>query len=258
MPLTAICFCSVVCVHIMCLCIQFWPHYIQLAIRTVLAAFSLAVLIISGQCQGDNTWFIYLTNWTFLSITLANLGFFLLSAVHLVRELLWRERSQEQKEVACMAWSWYHSVQQIIFTFAITGSIMVTILLWALLGGPADFLTITMHGVCIALVLPDLLASNFKVNVLHGVYTTAISLCYVIFTAIYTHITKKAIYPVLDWSKDPGASAALAVPTGLLAPFAIHLVAYALFKLRTTVAKRVSWLRRRDGTATYHVFQQEV
>ena len=61
---------------------QIVPQWMLLLLRLILATFCIVIIIISGVRQSDPRWFIYLTNWSFLLLTMAMVGVALISIIH--------------------------------------------------------------------------------------------------------------------------------------------------------------------------------
>ena len=240
------------------LVLQIWPHYFQLALRTAFAVFTVVTICLGGVQQGDTTWFIFLTNWTYFVVTLSSVGFLVLSLIHLYQSVAWAGIPPAEVRAARSVWRWYHSIQQISFTVSVTGSLLVTILNWALIGGDVDFYNIVYHGGNVGITLVELVTSNFKINFLHSVYTTVFGVVYVTFSAIYTNKTHTAIYPVLDWYKDPRGSAALAVPASILGPVFLHILMYLVAKLRMKITKHITCLPRHGSASHYQALRETV
>ena len=53
-----------------------------LVLRLILVTFCVVITIVSGVQSSDPRWFIYLTNWSFLLLTLAMIGLAIISAIH--------------------------------------------------------------------------------------------------------------------------------------------------------------------------------
>ena len=58
------------------------PQWILLLVRLILATFCIVIIIVSGVRKSDPRWFIYLTNWSFLLLTMAMVGLALISIIH--------------------------------------------------------------------------------------------------------------------------------------------------------------------------------
>ena len=53
-----------------------------LVLRLILVTFCVVITIVSGVQSSDPRWFIYLTYWSFLLLTLAMIGLAVISAIH--------------------------------------------------------------------------------------------------------------------------------------------------------------------------------
>lgn len=68
-------------------CFQIVSTWILLSLRLVLATFCVIITIVSGVRKSDAKWFIYLTNWSFLLLTLAMIGLTVISIIHAYKKL---------------------------------------------------------------------------------------------------------------------------------------------------------------------------
>ncbi len=59
--------------------LQIVPQWTLLLLRLILATFCVIITIVSGVQKSDPRWFIYLTNWSFLLLTMAMVGLALIS-----------------------------------------------------------------------------------------------------------------------------------------------------------------------------------
>ena len=76
--------------------LQIVPQWTLLLLRFILAAFCIVIIIVSGVQKSDPRWFIYLTNWSFLLLTMAMLGLALISIIHAKGESRCRQATSEE------------------------------------------------------------------------------------------------------------------------------------------------------------------
>jgi lysylphosphatidylglycerol synthetase-like protein (DUF2156 family) len=78
--------------------LQIVPQWTLLLLRFILAAFCIVIIIVSGVQKSDPRWFIYLTNWSFLLLTMAMLGLALISIIHAKGESRCQATSEETSQ----------------------------------------------------------------------------------------------------------------------------------------------------------------
>eukprot|EP00117_Sycon_ciliatum_P033604 scpid74516/ scgid25829/ Protein rolling stone len=235
----------------------FIPDVALLVVHVIFAAFTSGVIIFSGIDEvGGPKWFIYLTNWGYLSIVLSSIGFVAV-CVHRLRlrqSLVRLQTSSEELEQSLSAWRWFHSAQQITFTIALDLGIVITGLYWSLLEPKGSFLDISTHALNAAMTILQLCLSHFKLNLLHTVYPVGVAATYLIVSYVYTvlggtNTTGQAyVYAPLDWKNKPGSAAALAVPAALVAVPLVHFIVFGIMKIRVAIARHTyTRMGRGDG-----------
>lgn len=99
------------------------------------------------------------------------------------------------------------------------------------------FLVINFHGITYILVMIDFFLNDIPIRVFHVVYVIGLSLTYAIFSAIYTSISGRWIYPVLKWDTEPGKATVFCL-IALVILIIFHMVVYCFFRLKNKYRKR--------------------
>ena len=245
-----------------------------LAYRFVVALFCFAYIVRTGffHTNHDNAkWFIYLTNWGFLLLTVHFLWAAGIAVHHAVTT---RSLSSSQGNETDRSMRWFHVVSWFLFNSAVNVALLVTVLFWALLypstsgntagssnatinttesssfgesdrSGEDLEVNIVMHTANTVLSLTDIFFSGFPIRVLHAVYTMTLGSLYSIFTVIYwaaggtnTYNDRRYIYPVIDYSNWPGRAATNVLLSVLVALPLAQVVTYGCYQLRRYLVRR--------------------
>lgn len=228
-----------------------------MVVRFVLAVYCCGWIIFSGfhKANGEEKWFIYLTNWGYLLLTVYLLWATVLSAIQLLTETKKMNINREvqlQTNVSNKGDAeggeetgyeyetagdlrWYHTGAWVFYSLASCNAVVITILYWSLLyssKGTTDGLDISTHLLNSVFVILDLMLSAMPIRFLHFVYPSCFGAAYVIFTATYWAISKSNIYPVLDYKKYPVFSSCLVVGVVFVALPLAQALFFGLFKIR--------------------------
>ena len=196
------------------------------------------------------TYFIYLTNWSYIIWN----AYLIMAALSVTIYCIDRTRSDtddEPVQVGCCGVStdestWYQKIQWFLFLISTEAAVAVTFLYWVFLFKifGADKVSVNIHLVNGIIALVDLWFSGTPVRLFHVVYTMSFSAVYVIFSGIYYAASAEAIYPVLDYGDKPVNGSVLAVLTVLIGVPALHCVMYAQYAVRFWVTY---YLRKKCG-----------
>ncbi|XP_070193164.1 protein rolling stone-like isoform X2 [Littorina saxatilis] len=206
--------------------------------RVVCALYHLAWIVYnwSDDASRDErrtgAWLVYLTNWTFLLLTVNTL----ILAVVVVYV-----RCSAQNFPDGAGSPWYLKASWVVYTIASVGSIMVTVLFFGLLfSGSLSPVSGETHLGNSVYVLLDLCVTAMPVRLLHVIYPAVYALVYCMFTVVYwaaggtTSSGETFIYKPLDWNR-----AQVAVPLVIGAAFVgvplVHLIFWSLYMLRLTL-----------------------
>ena len=240
----------------------------MLVYRVIFALYCFALLVYSGfYYRAEEKWFIYLTHWGFTVVTLYLI---LASALTLRHILIHRaareyaapqdvqtrgakfERAAEDVEVNFPAetsdarepMKWYHKAFWVIHSMAGTGSIVITILYWALIfKGSANIVNVSAHLFNSLFMIADTMLSSAPVHFLHFVYSVVFAASYGLFAVVYwaaggtDPFGRSYIYPPFNFSQYPGPAAGSLVGVILACPLC-HAIWFGFFKLRLFLSAR--------------------
>lgn len=242
--------------------------------RGIVALYCVGWIIYSGfyPYNGQEKWFIYLTNWGYTCITL----YFILSfAVTLCYHLKEKDRyTLPPMELATTGASGsnlpdktkrkgtesdfnvdmppkgHHKAMWIIYEIGASVALLITLLYWSLLSGGNLTgvylgLDISTHALNTILLLIEIVMTSMPIRVLHLIYPMIFACIYMIFTVIYWAAggtdaidNKRYVYPMLDYSNKPGLAAGLFLGVTLVGMPLAHLVFYGLYRLREFVVMK--------------------
>lgn len=238
---------------------QWLPLPAFFVVRLILASYCCGWIIYSGfyPANGEEKWFIYLTNWGYLLLTVYLIWATILTAVQLtkkrkddkVREIQLqmngKAETEEEREIGYEYESqdrnehetsrWYHKGAWVIYSIASCNAVVITVLYWSLLYSSkvsVDGMDISTHLLNTVFVLLELMLSALTIRFLHVIYPCCFGAVYVVFTAAYWAISKSNVYPVLDYEKYPVFSGCLVVGVVLVAIPLSYGFIFGLFKLR--------------------------
>ncbi|XP_041348270.1 protein rolling stone-like [Gigantopelta aegis] len=225
-----------------------WPK-LYIGWRAFWAAYHLTWIIVSGFLSWQWTtskaneikWFIYLTDWTYFVLTLAALlDFTAVVYTHIARADIVQGLTNDI--------TWYEKTVWVLFNIGNCGSVVVSILYWALLYS-ASTTTITAvdvgtHALNSVYVFINMVVIATPVRLYHVFHTMIYFLTYVLFSFIYhksggtSGTDKPYIYSILDWDSAPGTAVAysclmifLAVPIAHVSLFLLYMLRVAVFNL---------------------------
>ncbi|XP_065176425.1 protein rolling stone-like [Sycon ciliatum] len=227
----------------------FIPDLLMLMVHSIFAVYSVVIIFMSAFDGVESPkWFIYLSNLGYLSVMLSFVGFAVIGVHRYWRKysLVHQNYPYEELSQALGAWRWFHSIQQIMFTIALSVSTLITLLYYTLLAPDGSFLDVSIHALNTAFCFVELCLSNFKLNILQVIYPLIAGVVYIVFTIIYalsggTDINgNDAIYPPLDWNNKPGNAALLSLLAAFIGVPLVHLIYFGMMKIRIAIARRVS------------------
>ncbi|XP_061168113.1 protein rolling stone-like [Saccostrea echinata] len=209
--------------------------------RLFWAVYHFVCIILTGvyswQWAGDDPqqqvkWFIYLTDWCYFVLTVSTL----VDAACVIYVYFCRV---DIKNGISNGMTWYLKTNWVIFNFANSAAIVVTLMYWGLVysGGSVTVIDTLTHGVNAVYVLVNVSVSAIPIRIYHFFHGVVFGVTYVIFTVIYyaaggtNHQNKSYIYSVLDWD-DPGITLAYCAAVGLVAMPLCHLMIYGIYALR--------------------------
>ena len=137
----------------------------------------------------------------------------------------------------------------LLFNTACCSEIFVSVFYWSfiywyIVEKTSLLVDIHMHAVNALVVILETVLTAIPVRLLHVVYPVLFGLCYMIFTIVFWSIDHSHVLygAILDWN-SPGVSAAVASCIGLVALPVIQLSMWSLFKLRSSLHKKLHVLK---------------
>lgn len=239
--------------------------------------------------NGGPKFFIFLTNWAFLVLVVYllwaavsdTLSLFLANVC--CKEKYSRQENEDEEDdgsveqVCCLlnmplgccgrerdGTKWHHKIQWVLFMVGHTFSLAVTILYWSLLFNPTNplltplnFITHLVNGIVSVI---DIGVSGIPVRLLHMVYSVLLAAIYAVFTGIYhvamgTNVQNQPyIYFIIDYGRNPGTAAGIAIAVVLVFFPIINVLIYVLFLLREgllwLIKKVYKMIRKQDSQDT--------
>lgn len=221
-------------------------HLLHFSYRMLLAlltlSWTIADLVINIPTDGGE-FFHFISNLTNILVTIYFMVAFVVSTVGLVKYTVQGKTTEsfEQDEL-----SWYHKLQWVLFTMAISSISQVTISFWALdapTKTPEEIFTpigLYIHAVVVLLCLLDLFMDAFPIRLLHFVYAFLFVFAYgVLNLSLYWSGANGAVYSVLDWDNNTGLAAGILAGVVFVMPVVLQPVFFGLYHVRVAIYKRV-------------------
>ncbi|KAL4716871.1 hypothetical protein ACJJTC_012682 [Scirpophaga incertulas] len=215
-----------------------------LAVRALLFLASLGVTVTSllHYVSRDlfGFWFIYLTHWGLVAITLATGFATAVSACYFFRS---------QDEDSESALPWYVKAYWVLYNTAVPVAFLISIFYWTVLykanseeNDDVDYINIAVHGLNSVLMWLMLTTSSQPSRLLHVYQPLAFALAYFFFSFFYylagglNAKGKPWVYHVIDWKK-PRQTIIVGAFTGLMLMF-IYFLVISVSLARDAVARR--------------------
>ncbi|XP_038058688.1 protein rolling stone-like [Patiria miniata] len=219
-----------------------WVHYPFVLYRIVIALYMLGMLLATtiGQIQqiGGQT-FLYLTNLALIVVAV----YLLVGAfIAWLDGVILRSRNHEVMGIR-------HRIHWFLFSITININLIVTIVYWSLLYSPSyngpSFFDFNVHATPAIISTLDLFVTAIPVRLLHFVYPLVFGIAYVVMTVIFWAAGGRTaygpIYPILDYTNDPGLAAGVICGVMVLC-LVLQGALWCLYKLRMWV-----WMKCREG-----------
>ncbi|XP_013393890.1 protein rolling stone [Lingula anatina] len=217
--------------------------------RVIWALFHVTWIILSGVIPyswyssepNRVKWFIYLTNWSYLILTVSAIMQAAVAINHYVER-------RKHGGVPYPAMTWYLKMAWVIYNISSNAAIVVTALFWGLIfpaylatGTELHYIDVGTHGGNTLYVLIDIFITATPVRIYHFLHPFLFGATFLVFSAIYdvtngtNALDKEYIYSVLDWTSNAGSAAMYAVLVALVAIPLVQCVLYGLYRLRTAL-----------------------
>lgn len=239
--------------------------------------------LISTGLLLDSKFFIYLTNWAFVTFNIHLLYAALSTTADYCKaylccrrhynELIF-ERDPDEFDIiepkGCLnrksnQLQWYHMIQWVLFTLGVQASATVMILYWGLLyrGGTINKYNAHYHLINGIVGVIDLWVSGPPIRFLHFYMPQLLSGAYISFTGIYYAAGGTGengtsyIYPPIDYAESPSLAAGLCVGVFLCIPF-LHFLFFAMYMARYWLVYVIYGRRRRPLASQVPRFDEEL
>lgn len=240
---------------------QWLPHALQaqwvyLLYRTVVSFYFLVWLITSNINLSSPKILIYLTEWSFIFLNAYLLVALITTAINFIlvyvhpkrKEVLENsemEESERSKSCGCHGdhTTICDKIAWLLFLIGTESAVAVVILYWALISGDIDSeeqdsaINIHFHLLNGIVAVLELWITGLPVHLLHFIYPTLFAAVYSAFTGAYYAVNgtgsdgERYIYPVLDYSSQPGVAAGI-ILGAVVGLSVIHVLFFLQYLLR--------------------------
>lgn len=242
----------------------FIPNLAVTIYRLIFTGYCLGWIIYSGfhPANGNEKWFIYLTNWGFFFLTLYFMWATVICILHhcsrsdsaTVIEMKPAHNNHDNAEsaraedkITILDMRWYHQGLWFVFNIAANAAILITLLYWSLIfGGKTSGLDVSTHALNSVFILIDLMLSSIPVRLLHIVYCWVFGLSYLLLTVIFwaadgTNARDQPyIYSYIDYNNLPALTSGLIVGFVLVGQPLMQALMFGLYKLRNFLSQKCS------------------
>lgn len=241
---------------------QWFPDVVVTIFRGIFAGFCLGWIIYSGfhPANGEEKWFIYLTNWGFTFLTLYFIWATVVCVLHHLGGTNYQGTAMQLRAVESdrndveggnvqpvEKMSWYHKGLWVIFNIAANAAILITLLYWTLIfGGKTSGLDIATHLMNSVLIVIDVMLSATPVRILHVVYPWILGFLYAMLTVIFWAAKgsnardEPYIYSYIDYNNTPAMSSGIIVGFVLVGQPLVQAILFGLYKLRGFLSLKCS------------------
>ena len=229
-------------------------------------AIAVFCVVIMGVQITTTKWYIFLTNWAFLLLTLAFVGLSLVSVIYVIQQCkkessttgetqeTYGSASERDVEVdsdieeGLEKLIWYQKTAWFLWIISANAGVIVTIMYWAVIfTPPTNFRDVSVHALNSLFVLIELFMGSIPVRLLHVVYVMILASIYSIFAVVYwaaggvNDHGQSYIYKVIDFENgNAGVAAGILIATVFLATPLIQLLLFGLYNLRCYFKKIIS------------------
>ncbi|XP_069127659.1 protein rolling stone-like [Argopecten irradians] len=175
-------------------------------------------------------WFVFLTNWAYLTLHIASTWDFVVTNVVQICQSNIKKGERDNMP-------WYLMVNWLLFNVQNSIGLLVTLVYYIVLDADATPSSINKHAMNSVFIFINFFLCAKPVRLLHFYQPIVFVALYGGFTLIYQFTTGYIIYPILDWSV-PWPTVLWALGLGLVGVPLAHLCFYGLYHLRTLVYSR--------------------
>ncbi|XP_071498431.1 protein rolling stone-like [Diadema antillarum] len=235
---------------------NFIPNFIFCFYRTVVAGYFFSFLIYFLVYAGGGGYgakvLIYLTDWTFIEVTL----YFCVSFINVFIDYITDRRRGADSQVNQSGGKFRYQLEWLLFNISINVCIIVTLVYWPILRPQIPknqeiplHIDISIHLLPCILCLVDLFLTKVHLRFVHVLYPALYLFAYLLFAVIYWAAGgtdpsgNRYIYPIIDFGGNPGIAVAtvfgVAAATFLAQGFLKLLYILRRRCLDTNVSERV-------------------
>jgi hypothetical protein len=222
-----------------------WPGIIYVIYRIIMALYFVVWIILSGVWQYPWTnsqenrikWLIYLTNWSFLFLTLNTMLQAGVATIAYIRQI-------QDGHHMMGNMPWYLKIQWVFYNVSTLMAIKVTVSFWKSIYHPEYYVhpvDWVAHLSNAIYVLIDLCITAIPVRIYHFVHGMIFHVTYLVFSAVYViaggtnALDKPYIYPGQDWTSDPWNDALHGLLPILIGAPIIWVMVFGIYRLRLAV-----------------------
>lgn len=230
-------------------------QWIYLLYRTVVSFYFLVWLVTSNINLNSPRILIYLTEWSFILLNAYLLVALIATAINFILVYIYPKRKEvtensELEESEHSKSCGYHGdrtticdkLAWLLFLVATESAVAVVVLYWTFISGDVDSgeqysaINIHFHALNGIVAVLELWITGLPIHLLHFIYPTFFAAMYSAFTGVYYAVNgtgsdgERYIYPVLDYSSQPGVAAGiiLGAVVGLSVIHVLFLLQYLL------------------------------
>ncbi|XP_028406663.1 protein rolling stone-like [Dendronephthya gigantea] len=253
------------------------PRWGLLLLRLLISTFCIIIIVVSVARWPEPRWLIYLTNWSYLLLTITMIGLTLVSIFHVFKrkQALYGNSpgAYEMKDTqiainqmidqidqigdsestmplerddVALSLIWYEKIVLFLWVISANAGLLVTIEYWILVfRPPTSFMDISVHALNSVFILTELFTANTSVRVLHWIYVLLFSIIYAAFTVIYwaaggvNSRGEPFIYHILDYENGkPGSIAAVLICSLFIVAPLIQIILYGFYRIKLLLNKK--------------------
>mgnify|MGYP002803960438 FL=1 len=245
------------------------PSWALILLRLFISIFCVTIIIISVAHGADSRWLIYLTNWSYLLLTMTMIGLALISIHRVLKnkqdlkgksrkgayemqyikapdtevtvtQIPETELSENESCIVPPTLVCHEKIVWFLWIISANAGLIVTIEYWLLVfRPPTNFMDISVHALNSVFIFIELFIGKLPVRILHWIYVMTFSIIYAVFTVIYWAAGglngrgDPFIYDILDYENGkPVSIAAVLLGTIFIVSPLIQFILYGLHRIR--------------------------
>lgn len=224
-----------------------------LVYRVLLSGTFTALLLWSMIINWEGgKWFIYLTSWGFFLCALSSyIATFVVCRGFFNQSMYSPNSSSNDLKSETEYMPVIYKIYWISYNVSTTAALFITILYWSILYNPEHDvglggfgLNFTVHGLNSILSMLEVVVGGPPSRLLHGFQSALFALVYVTFNLIYWGAggmgrgDKDYVYPVLDWTNNPGLGVGI-IFGGAVLLLLLHSLICCVAGVRSKLSKKM-------------------